>query len=145
MIRAEVFVDIDRPPGEVFAFVADVENTIRWQLGVRSCTWTSEPPLRVGSTYDQEASVLGRPIRSSFEVIEHLDGRRIRTVSTAGPVSVDITCTVSLRGDGGSMVTTLAMGDAPPGMARLSPVVRRLVRRWMAADHARLRDLLETS
>ena len=37
---------------------------------MQECRWTSEPPLRLGSTYDQEAKFLGKAIVSSFEVIE---------------------------------------------------------------------------
>lgn len=32
---------------------------------MRSCRWTSDPPIGVGSTYDQVASFLGREIITS--------------------------------------------------------------------------------
>lgn len=64
-------VDIDRPTHEVFVFLAEVENNPKWLSGMRSCTWMSEPPVRVGSTYDQVADLLGKEIVSSFVVTEH--------------------------------------------------------------------------
>ena len=62
-------IDIDRPGGEVFDFVSEFPNNPRWQRGQRSCEWTSEPPLRVGSTYDQHARFLGRDMTNSFRVL----------------------------------------------------------------------------
>ena len=65
---------IQRPADEVFGFVADVTNNPRWQRGMRSCAWTSPPPITVGSTYRQEASFLGRPLVTDFEVVDHEPG-----------------------------------------------------------------------
>lgn len=59
-------IEIERPAAEAFEFIADFENNPRWQGGMRSCRWTSEGPLRVGSTYVQEASFLGRRIDTHF-------------------------------------------------------------------------------
>lgn len=62
MIEVRVAIDIERPAADVFAFVSDMANNTRWQNGMRSCRWTSDPPIGVGSTYDQVASFLGREI-----------------------------------------------------------------------------------
>ena len=52
--------------------------------------WTSEPPIRVGSTYDQEAALFGRPIVSSFECVEYQPGstmvRSFRSSPVVGPL-----------------------------------------------------------
>ena len=55
MIEVRVRRDVDQSPEEVFTDWADWTNNPTWQKGMVSCTWTSEPPLRVGSTYDQAA------------------------------------------------------------------------------------------
>ena len=54
MITVNISIDIDLPPGELFAFLSDFENNPKWQNGMKVCTWTSAPPLRVGSTYTQD-------------------------------------------------------------------------------------------
>lgn len=58
----EETVDVDRPPEQVFASVSDLENNPAWQSGVETARFTSDGPLRVGSTYVQEAGLLGRRI-----------------------------------------------------------------------------------
>ena len=47
----ESSVEITRPAAQVFDYVADMSNNTRWQNGQVACTWTSQPPLRIGSTY----------------------------------------------------------------------------------------------
>jgi len=71
VIDVATSIEIDRPADDVFAFVSEFPNNPRWQRGQVSCSWTSDPPLRVGSTYDQHARFLGRDMVNHFEVIEH--------------------------------------------------------------------------
>ena len=52
-VRASVF--IQRPHAEVFGVISDFENNPRWQSGMVEAKFTSDGPLRVGSTYDQVA------------------------------------------------------------------------------------------
>ncbi|MEM6929335.1 MAG: SRPBCC family protein, partial [Myxococcota bacterium] len=73
---------VRRPANEVFDFVADFENNPRWQAGMEACRWTSETRFEVGSTYDQEARFLGRPILTSFVVTDYAPGRSISIEST---------------------------------------------------------------
>jgi hypothetical protein len=82
-------IEIDRPAGEVWAFVSDVRNNPRRQRGQQRCAWTSEPPLRAGSTYDQHARFAGRDIVNRFEVVEVEPGRRMRFRSTSGTFPLD--------------------------------------------------------
>ncbi|MDX6554989.1 MAG: hypothetical protein QOD86_1184 [Miltoncostaeaceae bacterium] len=139
-----VGVDVARPANDVFAFVADVENNPRWQRGMRSCRWTSPPPVGVGSTYDQTARFLGKDVVSSFRVVEHLPGRRIRLVSTAGPFPIVETRSVQPLGDGLAHVSAIVEGDAGGFFRIAGPVLRALVARSVRGDYARLKRLLES-
>lgn len=143
MIEVEVTIQVDRAPDEVFAFWSDWTNNPRWQSGMERCTWTSEPPLRVGSTYDQEARFLGRPIRSSFEVVEYEPDRRIRIRTTAGTLPLDITREVLPQPDGGTTLHAIIRGE-PTGVLRLlGPLTQRMVERNVRADYARLQEMLD--
>jgi hypothetical protein len=139
-----VGVDVARPANEAFAFVADVENNPRWQRGMRVCRWTSPPPHGIGATYDQTARFLGRDIASSFRVVEHLPGRRIKLVSTAGPFPIVETRSVQPLGEGRAHVSAIVEGDASGFFRLAAPILRRLVARSVRADYARLRRLLES-
>ena len=91
MIRIETSVLIDRPTEEVFAFISNFENNPLWQAGMVSAEFTSEPPLGIGSTYDQVAKFLGREILSSFEVIEYEPGHLLKATSTTGTFPITFT------------------------------------------------------
>ena len=140
-----VGVDVERPANTVFEFVSDFENNPRWQRGMTSCRWTSPPPRGVGSTYDQVAGFLGRRIVSSFEVVEHLPGRRVKITSTAGPFPITETRTVQPLGEGRSHVSAIVEGDAGGFFRLAAPILRALVQRSVRGDYARLKRLLERS
>lgn len=143
MIEATVDLTIDRPADEVFAFLSDWANNPSWQQGMEACVWTSEPPMRRGSTYDQQARFLGRPIVSSFEVVEYEPGAKVRIVTTSSTMPLDITRSVEALGPSQTRVRALIRGG-PLGVARLlDPVIQRMVQRNVTRDYRRLRALLE--
>ncbi|MEM9034680.1 MAG: SRPBCC family protein [Actinomycetota bacterium] len=143
MTDVTVSIEIDRDADAVFAYLADMANNPHWQRGQERCTWTSEPPLRIGSTYDQEARFLGRRIVSSFEVRELEPGRRIRIVSTAGNMPIDVTRTVEPIDDDRCQVTARVQGTAPGPMRLLGPLLELVVRRSVEGDYRRLKERLE--
>ncbi len=137
-------IEIDRPAAEVFEYIADMSNNTAWQNGQVSCTWTSDPPIGLGSTYDQEARFLGKSIRSSFEVTEFEPGARIRIVTTAGNMPIDVTRTVEPIDDNRCRVGAVVRGDAPGPMKLLGPLLPRMVSASVKKDYQRLKQLLET-
>ncbi len=143
MTDVSTSIEIERPAGEVFSYVADMANNPDWQKGQVSCEWTSPPPIAVGSTYDQHAKFLGRSIRTSFEVTEFEPGRSIRIVSTSGPMPIDVTRSVVAIGEGRCEVSAIVRGEPPGLMKKASPVVDRLVKRSVSGDYDRLKRLLE--
>lgn len=138
-------VDIDRPAAEVFDFVSDFENNPRWQRGMKSCRWTSEPPHGIGSTYDQIARFLGKEIVSSFKVIAHEPGRRVKITSTAGPFPITETRVVEHLDNCRSRVSAVVEGDASGFFRLATPLLRLLVQCSARGDYARLKGDLERS
>lgn len=136
---------IDRPADEVFAFVSDAANNPRWQQGMRACAWTSPPPIRVGSTYRQEARFLGRPIVTEFEVVEHEPGRSITFHSTSGPFPLTVRRSVVPIDATTSRVEAVVSGEPGRFFGLAAPLVQRLAQRSVTADYHRLKTLLEGS
>jgi uncharacterized membrane protein len=144
MLETSTSIEIDRPAADVFAFVSEFPNNPRWQRGQRECRWTSPPPLRVGSTYEQHARFLGRDLVNSFRVIELDPGRRVKFTSTAGTFPLTITRTVEPLGDSRARFTEQVAGD-PRGVYRIAePILRQLVKHTIKRDFPRLKALLET-
>jgi hypothetical protein len=135
-------IEIDRAPTDVFAFIADVDNNPQWQRGMKEAHFTSGPPLRVGSTYAQVATFLGRRIESRFEIVEYEPGSRIKGATTVSPFPITFTRIVEPAGDG-SHVTAIVEGRPNGVFALLSPIVRRMVGASVKRDYANLKLLME--
>jgi len=85
MPSAQHSVVIRRPVGEVFAFVADGENAMRWRPGVLDVSRQSGEGL--GAIYRQGVrGPGGRRIAADYEVTAFESDRRIAFRAIAGPV-----------------------------------------------------------
>lgn len=144
MMEVTASIDIDRPASEVFEYLADMANNPEWQQGQQRCTWTSEPPLRKGSTYDQEAKFLGKKIVSSFEVVEFDPGHRIRIRTTGGTMPIDVTREVAALSEDRSTVSAIVRGDPPMVFRLAGPLLTMMVRSSVRKDYQRLKALLES-
>lgn len=139
-----ISIHIARPANEVFAYLSNFENNPIWQSGMISATFTSEPPLRVGSTYDQVATFLGRDIITSFEVIEYEVDKKVKAHSVSGTFPITFTRQVE-EAEEGSHVTALVEGK-PNGFFRLlGPLLRPMVRKNIERDYQKLKQILEGS
>jgi carbon monoxide dehydrogenase subunit G len=112
---------------------------------MRSARWTTEPPIAVGSRYDQTARFLGKDVRTSFEVTVIKPGRSITISSLPGSsFPIRITREVEPLGPRHTRVRETAEGDSS-GFYRLAePVMRPMVRRNIAKAYRRLKQLLES-
>jgi len=144
MIEVVVRIDVQADSAEVFDYWADWSNNPQWQTGMKACTWTSDRPMQLGSTYDQEASFLGRPIISSFEVVEYEPELRVRIKTTKSSLPLDITREVASTSSGGTTLTATIKGDPQGPMRLFNPLTRRMVRRNVTADYERLKVLLDS-
>ena len=77
IIEVEHSVVIDRPPGEVFAFLADLENWWRWQPDLLESEQTSRGPMGVGTTFRQTLDAGGRRILLLCEVTGYEEDERL--------------------------------------------------------------------
>jgi len=144
MKPVEITVDIDRPTEEVFAYLDDVTNNTAWLKGMQSCTWTTDPPVRVGSRYEQAARFLGKEIRTSFEVTAREPGRLVTIESREGSsFPLTVTRRVDPLGESRCRVVETVESD-PSGFYRVAqPLLRAMVARNIRRDYRRLKALLE--
>lgn len=140
MIRVEASVEIRRSASDVF--IADFENDPRWRSGVFEACWTSDPPVGVGSTYEQRARFLGRDIRTSFRVTGHEPGRRIAIESEDDPFPIRVVRTVAGDADRAT-AGAVVEGDARGFFRLAGPVLAFLVRWSVRKDYRRLKRVLE--
>jgi len=143
VIVTEIDIHIARSAAEVFEFLSNAENNPRWQKGMKSCTWITEPPIGVGSRYVQHAEFVGRSIDSTFEVIAYKTGRTITATTTESTFPIKFTRRVTPTGEGTSHVEARIEGDSSGVFRLMEPILAPLVRRSIRKDYARLKKLLE--
>lgn len=136
---------IDRPAEQVFDFFSDAANNPRWQSGMVSCDWTSEPPIGVGSTYEQKARFMGRDVVSSFVVTVYEPGRRIVIDTTESSFPIRVEREVEPVGEGSCQVSAEITGGPDRGFMKLiTPLLRSRAQKSVDADYDRLVQLLES-
>ena len=141
-LEIESSAAISAPAEAAWEVVADFSRNPEWQRGMQECTWVTEPPLAVGSRYEQRARFLGREIRSLFEVVALDPGRAITIDTIEGSFPIKVTRRVVPTTDG-CIVTADVAGDAGGFFGLLAPLLRPLVKRSVDGDYARLKTLLE--
>ena len=142
MLKVEVDIYVERSPEEVFEFISNFENNPIWQNGMQECTFTSEPPLGVGSTYQQVAQFLGRRIESDFEVIEYEAGKMVKAATVESSFPITFQRWVEPQ-DGGTRVQAIITGDSSGFFRIAEPLMAWMTRRSINADYARLKEVLE--
>jgi carbon monoxide dehydrogenase subunit G len=133
-------IEIARPPEDVFAFVADLENLPRWQPTVRDVRWEGE--LHEGSQFEEVREMLGRRARSRLEVIALDPPREFSIRVVEGPVPLTVRHRLEPV-DGGTRLMLDAEGEAGGLMRLAAPIAERAAARQASQDLERLKRLVE--
>ena len=142
MEETSTSIEISRPQKEVFDFVSEFPNDPTWQRGKVSCTWTSLNGLEVGATYEQHARFLGKDVHQTFRVLELVPGHMVRYESKDGSFPITVIRTVDDLGDDRSRFTEAVQGEASGFFKIASSLLQPLVRRSIARDFRRLKEIL---
>ena len=135
-------IEIERPRTEVAAFACDPDNATRWYENIESIEWRTPPPLTVGTRLEFVARFLGRRLAYTYEVREHVAGRRFVMSTAQGPFPMETTYTFEEIPQGTRM--SLRNRGEPSGFAKVgAPLMERAMRRANRADLRRIKDLLE--
>jgi uncharacterized membrane protein len=135
---------IDRPIGEVAAYVANPDNAPLWYTNIKSVEWRSQPPLRLGSRIAFVAEFFGKRLAYTYEVVEIVPDERLVMRTAEGPFPMETTYTWASTGPGSTRMSLRNRG-APAGFSRMiAPVMAASMRRANRKDLERLKQLLET-
>lgn len=141
MIRVELALEIERPPEDVFEYLADVDRVPEWQASaVRT---HADGPMGVGARIHETRRLLGREAHTELEVSAFDPPRRLTLRTISGPIKVDVDHRLENHRDG-TLLHVVA--EADPGlMLRLAkPVLERQAEREVRGDFERLKELLES-
>jgi uncharacterized protein YndB with AHSA1/START domain len=79
----EATVEIDRPVGEVFAFLADGENDPKFSPRVLQIAKTTAGPTAVGTVYASTVKDAGLKSKREFKITEFEEPSKIRWAETS--------------------------------------------------------------
>jgi hypothetical protein len=130
---------IDLLPDDIYEFVSNPTNDVRWRNGVTDAGLTSDPPLQIGS----EGYATAGKQTSRWRVTAIAPGTSVDWELIGGPIAG--TGGYRLEAVDGRTRFTLVADVAPKGLLRLlGPLFGRMGRRHNLADVEKLRSILES-
>src|SRR5215208_7172580 len=138
MLEFENTVYIDRPIGEVFAFLSDFENIPKWNYYVLEVRQLSESPIGIGTTYHQ----LRKTDQQYLRIIEFEPNHRVavKTLPQSSP-SFERRFTLYEEGDTTRIRDQWKLDTGRPAL--LERLARGRVKSAVAENLAKLKELLE--
>jgi uncharacterized membrane protein len=136
-MKFDLDVTIDRPVGEVFAYVTDVRKVPEWQESAESAEWIEE-----GKRFRERRQFMGRTAELELEVTALEPGRRFDVRAVKSPITFEIRH--SFDGAGGGTLLRVH-GEAKLGGALrfAAGVAKRQAERQFRSDFQRLKAVLE--
>lgn len=146
-MRVEESIVINRPPDDVFAFLAARQNDSVWMSAVVESEWLDPSgTLAPGRRGRMAMKMLGRRMEYVDEVTAYEPCRQIAHRTIEGPLDLRTACLCDPV-DGGCRTTVIAEAERMLGpLGRLlDPLVARLMSRAFRADLAKLKEILEAN
>jgi uncharacterized membrane protein len=142
MPKINLSIVINRPVEQVFAFMSNFENNLKWQSTLVEVNKTSEGSMGVGTTYQAVTTILGRRINTEQEITEYEPNKRIARKTKSGPFPFEVIVEFE-RTEGGTRVNA-AMDGEPRGFFKLADsLLERAIKRQFDSDLANLKDMME--
>jgi len=140
--RYEHSIEIERPVEEVFDFISRPENFPLWQESLLEIRREAKGPLRVGSEVTEIRRFMGRKMETTWTCTEHEPCERSSIEEDEGLVPFKGTFELEALG-GSTLFTWTVETPGPRGIKVPGAIVGRMVRRQLAVDSERLKELLE--
>lgn len=144
MDAIELSIVIDRPIEEAFAFLANLENDVKWHSAFVQVRKTSGGSLGVGARFLVFEGLLGRRMGPGveYEVTEYEPNRIAAWKTMSGPLQLKLWRTFE-RVDSGARFAIRYEGE-PRGFLKLAwPLITRMVKRQQGDDMRKLKELME--
>ena len=143
MPRSSESVVVGRPPGEVFAFVADLRNEPQWHVDITSVPPDTDPVPVVGKSYDVTFTPFMGRTDGTFTAEEVIPGSKIVYRGEMAGIRPRITYLVEPV-DGGARFTRSVDLDLTGALLLLTPVMALMVPRRNKVFVQNLRRVLES-
>ena len=141
MFQVQVSIVINRPLEEVFAFLSDLENNLKWRSGMIEAKKTSAGPIGVGTTYRMINNFFGRQVEGEAVVTEYEPNRKYATMNKSGlPIKTQRTFEPV---EGGTRVTFSIETELGKFFKPIEPLLAGIGKRRLEADAITVKNLIE--
>ena len=142
METVELSIVINKPTEEVFTYLANLENDLKWRREWVEAKNTSESPLGLGTTFLLVGELLGRRMETVYETIEYEPNRMSAWKAVSGPLPLTFRRTFE-RIDGGTRVTMRYEAEVRGFFKLVKPLVMSIGKRQLEGDFPKLNELME--
>ena len=139
----ELSVVINRPIEEVFGFLANLENDVKWRSEWVETKNMSGGSLGVGATFRLTGEFLGRRVPTIYEVIEYEPNRSAAWKTVSGPLPLKFQRTFE-HGEGGTRFTIKYEAEVRGLFKLLMLFLAGTVKRQHEGDLRKVKELMET-
>ena len=142
MLDVTQSVIIHCSPDAVFALITDVEATPKWSSAIVRIIKHGEGPLALGDGFTEEATLMGRIIRTEKTITELEPGRSYGEEAREGMLPHAVRMTLSPLPEGTRL--TFRLSGNPGRAAKLyGPLLGRALKTQIAKDLKAMKRLLE--
>lgn len=134
-------VTIDRPQGDVFAFLARFENIPSWNYAISETRKLTTGPVGVGTRYRQ-LRTLPAPSEEEFEVVEFEPDRRLSLDGDLAVFHGRVSYALDSGGGATTLTNTMDLRASGP-MNLVAQLGTRSVQAAVAANLDTLKQILE--
>jgi uncharacterized membrane protein len=143
MSDLEMSIVIKRPIEEAFAFLANLENDVKWHSAFVEVRNTSGGSLDVGARVLVFEGLFGRRNSGNvYEVTEYEPNRIAAWKTVSGPLQLKLWRTFEPV-DGGTRFVVRYEGEAGGFLKLAWPLITRMVKRKQGGDMRKLKELME--
>jgi carbon monoxide dehydrogenase subunit G len=137
---------IQRPLGEVWAFLTDFPRVASWERGILEVRQTSPGPAGLGTTLLVRRVYFGRETQVACQITAWDERQGVTMDLRGGPLRhASVRYAVEPIGSAQSRVTYTGSGELHPVLQILTPLMPALGRSDERKNLAKLKRLLETS
>jgi uncharacterized membrane protein len=142
MERYELSTMINRPIEEVFGFLANLENDLKWRSEWVDARKTSEGPIGIGTRFSLFARAFGRRVETVYETVEYEPNRIAAWKAMSGPLPLTFRRTFE-RVEGGTRLTIIYEAELRGFMKLVMSFMIGSVTRQHEGDLRKLKELME--
>jgi uncharacterized protein YndB with AHSA1/START domain len=141
-MRVERSVSIERPPGDVFAYVSDIRNDPSWHTDVLEVS-SSTDTVGNGTVFNVRVKPSMGVSEGTMTVSKFEPGRLVEFQGRMGKMTPTVTNIVEPDGNGAKMTRRVEL--EPPGMMNfMTPMIKMMIGKSNHGFLANLKKVLET-